>query len=154
MILHQDAFTWNDAGHGHFWAYFFLPIDIPVVPHTPWVLQNIPIPQAFTTMFALWYGRKWMLESLSRPIHLTAPYGFVSTRKTIFRSAWFNHSNRSIKLLSDTQASLHSQNNSQDILLGTPVAAWWTSSLAMMSTCSRLHRGIIQHSRCLLVHLD
>ena len=43
-MLHQDAFAWNDSEQGHFREDFFPPIDIPVVPHTPWVQRNIPIP--------------------------------------------------------------------------------------------------------------
>jgi len=44
MMLHQDAFTWNDTERGHFREDFFPPVDIPVIPHTPWVIRNIPIP--------------------------------------------------------------------------------------------------------------
>ena len=44
MMVHQDTFAWNDSERGHFREDFFPPVDIPVVPHTPWVLRNIPIP--------------------------------------------------------------------------------------------------------------
>ena len=44
MMLHQDTFAWNDSERGHFREDFFPPVDIPVVPHTPWVQRNIPIP--------------------------------------------------------------------------------------------------------------
>ena len=44
MMMHQDAFAWNDTERGHFREDFFPPIEIPVVPHTPWVQRNIPIP--------------------------------------------------------------------------------------------------------------
>jgi hypothetical protein len=44
MMLHQDGFAWNDTERGHFHEDFFPPIDMPVVPHKPWVLRNIPIP--------------------------------------------------------------------------------------------------------------
>ena len=30
--------------HGHLDERYFPPVKIPTVPHTPWVLQNIPIP--------------------------------------------------------------------------------------------------------------
>ena len=43
MMLHQDSFAWNDTERGHFREDFFPPIDMPVVPHKPWVLRNIPI---------------------------------------------------------------------------------------------------------------
>ena len=42
-MLHQDGFAWNDTEQGHFREDFFRPIDMPVVPHKPWVLRNIPI---------------------------------------------------------------------------------------------------------------
>jgi hypothetical protein len=44
MMLHQDAFAWETTERGHFREDFFPPVDIPVVPHKPWVLRNIPIP--------------------------------------------------------------------------------------------------------------
>ena len=44
MMLHQDMFMWNDSERGHFREDFFPLVDIPVVPHTPWVQRNIPIP--------------------------------------------------------------------------------------------------------------
>ena len=44
MMLHQDAFAWNDTERGHFREDFFPPIEMPVVPHIPWVQKNIPIP--------------------------------------------------------------------------------------------------------------
>ena len=44
MMVHQDAFAWNDTERGHFREDFFPPIEMPVVPHQPWVQKNIPIP--------------------------------------------------------------------------------------------------------------
>ena len=44
MMIHQDAFAWDDLERGHFREDFFPPVEIPTVPHTPWVLRNIPIP--------------------------------------------------------------------------------------------------------------
>jgi hypothetical protein len=46
MAIHQEAFAWDDSERGHFREDFFPPVDIPVVPHKPWVLRNIPIPPA------------------------------------------------------------------------------------------------------------
>ena len=43
MMVHQDAFARNDLERGHFREDFFPPIDMPVVPHKPWVQKNIPI---------------------------------------------------------------------------------------------------------------
>ncbi|CCM06675.1 uncharacterized protein FIBRA_08960 [Fibroporia radiculosa] len=44
MSLHNDAFAWTDNERGCFKPAYFPPVEIPVVPHTPWVQQNIPIP--------------------------------------------------------------------------------------------------------------
>ena len=44
MMLHQQAFAWNDTERGHFREDFFPPVEMPVVPHVPWVQRNIPIP--------------------------------------------------------------------------------------------------------------
>ncbi len=37
-------FAWTDSERGTFREDFFPPVQIPVVPHTPWVQRNIPIP--------------------------------------------------------------------------------------------------------------
>ena len=44
MMEHQDGFAWTDAERGQFREDFFPPVEIPTIPHTPWVLRNIPIP--------------------------------------------------------------------------------------------------------------
>src|SRR6202142_129429 len=44
MSVQNKGFAWTDAERGRFRTDFFPPIDFPVVPHTPWVQRNIPIP--------------------------------------------------------------------------------------------------------------
>ena len=44
MCLHNEAFAWTDDERGCFKPEYFPPVDFPVVPHTPWVQKNIPIP--------------------------------------------------------------------------------------------------------------
>jgi hypothetical protein len=44
MMIHNNAFAWETSERGHFREDFFPPVDIPVVPHKPWVQRNIPIP--------------------------------------------------------------------------------------------------------------
>ena len=44
VSLQIEGFAWDDSKHGHFHKDFFPPIEIPIVAHTPWVEQNIPIP--------------------------------------------------------------------------------------------------------------
>ncbi|KZT20700.1 hypothetical protein NEOLEDRAFT_1075154, partial [Neolentinus lepideus HHB14362 ss-1] len=44
MCKQNEAFAWNDDERGRFKKEFFPPIDFPVLPHTPWIQRNIPIP--------------------------------------------------------------------------------------------------------------
>ncbi|VDC04048.1 unnamed protein product [Peniophora sp. CBMAI 1063] len=45
MMRQQEAgFAWDDSERGTFRTDFFPPVQIPVVPHKPWVERNIPIP--------------------------------------------------------------------------------------------------------------
>jgi hypothetical protein len=44
MVAHEAHFAWEDSERGQFKHEFFPPVEIPVVPHTPWVCSQIPIP--------------------------------------------------------------------------------------------------------------
>jgi hypothetical protein len=44
MMLQNEGFAWCDPERGHFKAEFFPPVEIPTVPHIPWIQKNIPIP--------------------------------------------------------------------------------------------------------------
>ena len=44
MCQQNLAFAWTDQERGRFRTDFFPPIDFPVVPHTPWIQKNFPIP--------------------------------------------------------------------------------------------------------------
>ena len=45
MVLnHETIFTWTTTECGQLDDQYFPPVKIPTVPHTPWILQNIPIP--------------------------------------------------------------------------------------------------------------
>jgi hypothetical protein len=41
---HKTTFTWNKNKRRSFQSDFFPPIEFPIIPHTPWVQCNIPIP--------------------------------------------------------------------------------------------------------------
>ncbi|KAG5718736.1 hypothetical protein E4T56_gene2710 [Termitomyces sp. T112] len=43
MMLQNEAFAWDDSQRGRLKEEFFPPVVMPVIPHTPWVLKNIPI---------------------------------------------------------------------------------------------------------------
>ena len=44
MRKQELGFAWQDSERGKFRTDFFPPVDIPVMPHKPWVEKNIPIP--------------------------------------------------------------------------------------------------------------
>jgi len=44
MCQQNRAFAWNNTEKGRFRPDFFPPIDIPVIPHIPFIKHNIPIP--------------------------------------------------------------------------------------------------------------
>ena len=44
VLNHETAFVWIPAKRGRLDDRYFLPVKILTVPHTPWVLRNIPIP--------------------------------------------------------------------------------------------------------------
>lgn len=58
MMIHQDAFAWDDSERGHFREDFFPPVEIPTVPHTPWRQRNIPIPPGIYDLFCETIQRK------------------------------------------------------------------------------------------------
>ena len=44
MVLnHETAFAWTATKHGQLDDQYFPPVKIHTVPHTPWILRNIPI---------------------------------------------------------------------------------------------------------------
>jgi hypothetical protein len=76
MTLHQDAFAWEDAERGHFREDFFPPVEIPVVPHTPWVLRNIPIPPG-------------LYDEVCAVIKRKIDAGVFEPSNSSYRSRWF-----------------------------------------------------------------
>ena len=76
MMVHQDAFAWNDTERGHFREDFFPPIEIPVVPHTPWVQKNIPIPPG-------------IYDEVCQVMQRKIDAGVFEPSNSSYRSRWF-----------------------------------------------------------------
>jgi hypothetical protein len=76
MMLHQDAFAWNDSERGHFREDFFPPINMPVVPHIPWVQRNIPIPPG-------------IYDEVCKAIQRKIDAGVFEPSNSSYRSRWF-----------------------------------------------------------------
>jgi len=76
MMLHQDGFAWETSERGHFREDFFPPVDIPVIPHKPWVQRNIPIPPGLFT-------------ELCRLVKEKIDAGVFEQSNSSYRSRWF-----------------------------------------------------------------
>ena len=76
MMLHQDAFAWNDTERGHFREDFFPPIEIPVIPHKPWVQKNIPIPPG-------------LFDEVCQLIQRKIDAGVFEPSNSSYRTRWF-----------------------------------------------------------------
>jgi hypothetical protein len=76
MMLHNEGFAWTDSERGHFREDFFPPVDIPVVPHTPWVLRNIPIPPG-------------IYKEVCQLIKKKIDAGVFEPSNSSYRSRWF-----------------------------------------------------------------
>ena len=76
MVSHQDGFAWDNTEWGHFCEDFFPPIDMPVVPHKPWVLCNIPIPPG-------------IYDDVCEAIHEELQAGTFEPSNSSYGSHWF-----------------------------------------------------------------
>ena len=54
MMLQNKGFAWSDSERGHFKAEFFPLVEIPTVPHIPWIQKNIPIPPGIYPVLGKW----------------------------------------------------------------------------------------------------
>ena len=76
MMLQNEGFAWEDQEQEKFQEDFFLPINIPVVLHKPWVLKNIPIPLG-------------LYPEVCRIIKSKIEAGVYKLSSSSYRSQWF-----------------------------------------------------------------
>ena len=76
MMLHQDAFTWNDSERGSLRHDFFPPVEIPTVKHEVWVEKSIPIPRG-------------QLEEFCKVIKTKIDAGVYEPSNSSYRSKFF-----------------------------------------------------------------
>jgi hypothetical protein len=76
MCLQNEVFAWNDLERGHFCEDFFLPIEIPTIPHKPWAQRNIPIPPG-------------IYDEVCRIIKRKIDAGVYEPSNSSYRSKWF-----------------------------------------------------------------
>ncbi|PIL26402.1 hypothetical protein GSI_12159 [Ganoderma sinense ZZ0214-1] len=75
-MQHEQAFAWTDSERGSFREDFFPPVQIPVIPHTPWVQRNIPIPPG-------------LYDEVCRIIRAKDEAGVYEPSNSAYRSRWF-----------------------------------------------------------------
>lgn len=76
FMLLGDGFAWEESQKGRFKEEFFPSVDIPVIPHTPWVLRNIPIPPG-------------IYEEVCKIIKHKIDSGVYEPSNSSYRSRWF-----------------------------------------------------------------
>jgi hypothetical protein len=76
MMLQNEGFAWEDQERGRFREDFFPPIDIPIIPHKPWILKNIPIPPG-------------LYPEVCRIIKAKIDAGVYEASNSSYRSRWF-----------------------------------------------------------------
>jgi hypothetical protein len=76
MMIHNDAFTWETSERGHFRENFFPQVDIPVVPHKPWIQHNILI---FPGIY----------DKLCKLVKQKMDAGVLKPSNSSYRSRWF-----------------------------------------------------------------
>jgi hypothetical protein len=76
MLAHDSGFAWSEEERGSFWTDFFPPVDFPVVPHTPWVERNFPIPPG-------------IYEDVCAIVQKKLAAGIYEPSNSSYRSCWF-----------------------------------------------------------------
>ena len=76
MMEQNLGFAWEDSERGRFREDFFPPIEMPVIPHTPWVLKNIPIPPG-------------LYPKVCEVIRTKIDAGVYEPSNSAYRSRWF-----------------------------------------------------------------
>ena len=72
----NQGFAWEDSERGRFREDFFPSIEIPTVPHTPWVERNIPIPPG-------------IYDEVCKIIRTKISAGVYEPSNSSYRSRWF-----------------------------------------------------------------
>jgi hypothetical protein len=76
MCLQQDGLAWNDSERKHFREDFFLPVEMPTVPHKPWIVCNLPI-------------HPGIYPQVCKEIQRKIDMGIYEPSNSSYRSRWF-----------------------------------------------------------------
>ena len=81
MMEQESAFAWCDGERGRFKEEFFPPVEFQVVPHTPWVQKNIPIPPG-------------IFDEICKILKKKIDAGVYEPSNASYRSRWFVYSRK------------------------------------------------------------
>ena len=76
MCLQQEGFAWSNSERGHFREDFFPPVEMPMVPHKPWIVRNLPIPPG-------------IYNNVCAVIQKKIDVGVFEPSNSLYRSRWF-----------------------------------------------------------------
>jgi len=76
MMEQNLGFAWDDSERGRFKPEFFPPVEIPTIPHKPWVQKNIPIPPG-------------IYKEVCEIIKTKISAGVYEPSNSSYRSRWF-----------------------------------------------------------------
>ena len=90
-MIHNDAFAWENLKRGHFRENLFFLVNIPVIPHKPWIQHNIPIPPN-------------LYEELCKVVKQKLATGVFEPSNSYYQSRWFCVLKKDSKLLCIVQS--------------------------------------------------
>jgi transposase InsO family protein len=92
MMLFERGFAWDESQKGSFREDFFPPLKMPVVPHVPWALKNIPIPPG-------------IYKEVVRILRDKIAAGTYEPSSSSYRSRWFTvlKKNGKLRIVHDLQ---------------------------------------------------
>src|SRR6266850_8393053 len=76
MSVQNEVFAWDNTKCGKFKEEYFPPVEIPTVPHEPWIQKNIPIPPG-------------IYEDICEQIRTKIWAGVYEPSNSSYRSRWF-----------------------------------------------------------------
>jgi hypothetical protein len=76
ILAHDSGFAQSEEERGSFQTDFFPPVNFPVVPHTPWVERNFPIPPG-------------IYEDVCAIVQKKLVAGIYEPLNSSYRSQWF-----------------------------------------------------------------